>query len=213
MPLISQAAFATKAGVSRQAITKAITVGTVRKRGNGKIDTTDSVNLEYVRKKQKERDKDQKKDNPERLTESVDKPDFHSLMDSGEYDHLFSGGQPEKIDNLTKANAEKLKIIEQIKQIQLKLAKERKELIPKELVQKVFGKIYAIDVNEFQTLPANIIADIASIVGIDDDEKITQLTEVIDKKVFRTLQHIKTTINKFLKEIDAEQITDKTPSV
>lgn len=110
------------------------------------------------------------------------------------------------ISGIDRHEAERLKVIADIESKRLKTEEARKKLISRELVRKVFGQLYIIDTNEFKTLGANVAPKVAAIAGVDDNQKILQMVESIDKEVHLILEHIKRELNDFLKKIEGEEI-------
>jgi hypothetical protein len=102
------------------------------------------------------------------------------------------------------STANRLKAIEAVKQAQIKNAKDRGQLISRDLVRQVLAQIFTIDVNEWRTLSANLTPELASVFGIHDAEKLIEAEARIDQEVFAILQHSKRITNDFLKSIEAE---------
>jgi hypothetical protein len=110
------------------------------------------------------------------------------------------------IGTLTRADVERLKIIEQIKQLQIKTERDRNLLVSRETCQKVFARLYNVHVNEFRTMGMSLSNDLATVACIDDPATVIKFAEHIEKEVFKTLRHIKRIIDKFLEEIGADSV-------
>lgn len=110
------------------------------------------------------------------------------------------------IHALTKQSVDKLKVVEQIKALQLKTEERKQQLVPRDLVRRVLGKLYQIDVNELRTLPDKLASDIAAECKIDDTDIIFAINKIIEKEIYKTLEHMKRLLNDFLIGIKAERI-------
>lgn len=108
------------------------------------------------------------------------------------------------ISYLDKLDVDKLKVIAQIKQLDLTLEEKRQRLVPRITVQRVFSRLYLIDSNELKTLGDKVSARIAATCEIENAEQITEIGNIIEKEIFRSLEHIKRTFNDFLKDCRAE---------
>ena len=117
-----------------------------------------------------------------------------------------TGELPANISALSRSTTDKLKTIEQIHALRIKSDKERKDLIERTLVRRLFSKLYLIDTNEIKTLADKLPAELAAIMGVDDRELIMKVGATIETEVYKTLAHIKRLINDLLDEIEAEQI-------
>lgn len=117
-----------------------------------------------------------------------------------------------QLSELTKVEIDKIKTYEQIKQIRVKTQKDRRELISRKLVRVIFGKLYEIDVNEFLMLKQKIVPDLAGIFGSTDSEKMLEAEKRIDEELWKILRHIKSELDKFLKNHGAEPIEKIRPS-
>ena len=100
--------------------------------------------------------------------------------------------------------------IEKQKESALKSKQERERargiLIKRDIVRRVFAKIYTIDSNELKPLGDKLAPEIAAIFESDDAKLILKTKVKLEKEIFRSLQHIKRLTNDFLKSIEAELI-------
>jgi len=218
MEAITKAEFAERAGVSRAMISKLIKNGQLVVRPDTKLDVKNPVNQDYLRfRKDKQEKEAQEKSSGKKTTKGSRKKkgtqerkkDLGDVLDDLEgvnLEDLSDAISSGKLGLLSRSSADRLKVIEQVRAIQLKTDKERNNLIERALVRRVLGQIYTIDVNEFRTLGLNLAPELAAAAGIDDSEIILKIGELIEKEVFKVLQHIKRLINDFLKEIEAETI-------
>ena len=94
------------------------------------------------------------------------------------------------------ANAEKAEM-----EVKIKM----KDLISRELVSKVFRKIYAIDSTEWRGLGPRVAPDLMALCMIEDPAKELEISDLIEGQVFRTLVHVQRVINKFLEEVESEE--------
>ena len=206
--MINKSKFSEHAGVSRVAVTLACKKGALVVRPDGKLETDNPVNKDYVNR-HKNRPKKKKTIKQQQVEREPEKPPFQSdikLTDisSDRFDEFLS-----QLSAINRGEIEALKILEHIKRERIKSDKERNELISRDRVAKFFGKLYQIDVQELRTLGPNLAPEIiAAISDIqDDDGKIIKIEELIEKEVFIILQHIKRVINEhLLRELEAVEI-------
>ena len=214
---LSPAAFARQIGLTRQAVSKAIQTGvipTITVNGKPMINPGNPAVIEYARNalysrssgaksaKISEAVADRKKKNAETLNPVIvtekDIPAYLKKMaDSGNLSF-------EQFLGLSKSEADKIKIYEQLKQIRVHTDRDRKELISRKLVRVVMGKLHEIDVNEFLQLKTKIVPDIAGIMGCTDAAKMLECEKKIDEEMYKILRHVKHEIDKFLKNIGGE---------
>ncbi len=201
--VINKSKFSKRAKVSRAAITRACQSGALVIRPDGKLDTDNPVNRDYIVRNQSKNKKS--KDGSSQATEpspaTPEKKESIFLSGDMDFDKLNHN-----LEALSISSIDKLKVISQTRQIQIKTKKERQELISRELISKVFAKLYMVDVNELRTLGANLAPEIAALAAIDDDEIIIKVGEAIEKEVFAVLQHIKRIVDDFLKTIKAKEL-------
>lgn len=99
------------------------------------------------------------------------------------------------------ANAEKAEM-----EVKIKM----KDLISRELVARVFRKIYTIDSTEWRGLGPRIAPDIMSACKIEDPTKEVEISDLVERQVFRTLSHVQRVINEFLEAVESEErVTDE----
>lgn len=102
---------------------------------------------------------------------------------------------------VTETNIKALKVIEQIEQIRLRTQKERQLLVERDLVKRVFSKIYTIEVNELRIIGDTLAPEIASYFNSDDSEAILKTNQRIEKEIYKALNHIKRLISDYLKSV------------
>jgi hypothetical protein len=216
---MSQSEFVRYAGVSRQAISKALKTGLIPSTkidGKLRIDTSNHQVKKYLENKKIKSlsPKKAKKTKPRQSLKTENKENIETgqsldekqipkyiktLSDSGNliYEHLVS---------LAKSDFDKLKIYEQIKQIRVKTQIQEGQVISRKLIKILFGKLYEIDRNEFLQIKSKIIPDIAGLFGCTDSEKMIAAEKIVDEELYKTLKHIKIEIDKFLLKMGEEKI-------
>ena len=203
MALVTQSKFAALAGVSRQAVSLAIKAGSLTKRPDGKLDTVNPVNGGYLQNRaailaEKTSSTPAGPPPPESVdTPAVDPPP-ETQISLADLDNIAGIGD---LAALSKFSVDRLKTIEQVKQLQTKVQKERGLLIERELVIKFMSQLYTIDVNEFRTLAPNVTPEIGAAAGIDDDAVLLKIEETINTAVFSILEHVKRLTDDFLTEV------------
>jgi hypothetical protein len=202
MPHENMAEFARRCGVTRTTIFKKCNAGIVIKTERG-IDPDIPTNREYIERckmRQAENDKPTSVTTPAKK-----KPKPRSKPKGGN----GTGQDPAEqlsIEQLSRSDAERLKVIEQILNYQIKTQKERQELIERALVKRVWAKLYAVDTAELHPLGEKISADLAALFGSDDNEAKLKAKQLVDRHVFNALQHIKRLMDDFLKKVGEEEI-------
>ena len=190
------------AKVTRQTIYNAIKTEKVVVGKSGKIDINNKTNKEYLEtrgisvkpkiKKTKPNVKKKKKVNSKPKNKKTEETDKQKTVEQ------------KNLNDCSRNDLDKLKIAADIRQKQVKTEKDREMLIPKVLIQKVFSKLYMIDVNQWRTLGPGLAPEIASIVGIDDNEIILKISDKIDEDAFKILKQVKRLFNDFLKGINGD---------
>ncbi|MCK4958707.1 MAG: hypothetical protein KAT00_04895 [Planctomycetes bacterium] len=97
------------------------------------------------------------------------------------------------------ANAEKTEM-----EVKIKM----KDLISRELVSRAFRKLYTIDSTEWRGLGPRLAPDIMALCEMEDPTKEVEISDRIEREVFRTLSHIKRVINEFLAEVESNDRID-----
>lgn len=202
---VSQSGFAKLAGVSRQAITQAVKEGRLESCKLG-IDPEHPTNRHYLATsranahRNTDRGSQQKRKSAPKSVRGK-KVDITALTGG-----LIGTELDDYLSALSKPSTDRLKVVEQIKALRLKTDERRLTHVPRETVRRVFSRIYMVDTNEFRTLPDKLASEVASICGIDDDEKVFEIKEIIELNVFKVLNHVKRLINDFLEEIRDEPL-------
>ena len=209
--LFTQKDFADYCGVSKQAIGKAIKKHHLVLRQDGKLDTDNPINQDYIRKKGKEiptksttnASNSKKKPRKKVTKKTPQKQQNIPVPQTPEDDE--NGTSNDLLKTIVTKNAlDVQKTLEQVKHLQVKTSKERGELISRDIVKLAFAKLFKVDTGELRTLGAKLAPDIASIFGISDDAKILEAKEYIEEEVFVVLKHIKRIYADALKTIDVD---------
>ena len=231
MGAVSKAKFAEVNNVSRAAVTQACNKGILEVTKGGRINPAHPKNLAWAKnaqtnsehrkrigakksKKQKQREEADRLERIKKKLEAMNDGDVSKMDDYRlpEQDEIRTAEQimlPMHVDDVTKETADRIKTIQQIKKLEQELAVKRGELVPRKQVQKIFAKLYQIDVNEFRQLGDKLAPDCAAICGIDDAGKIMKVGARIEKEVFKTLQHIKRVLDDYLVKMGEEDRDEK----
>jgi transcriptional regulator with XRE-family HTH domain len=121
----------------------------------------------------------------------------------------FMNESPDKLKFLDKSDLEKLKIMQQTISTYQRNQRERDEFIERKLIQVVFNRLYAIDVNQIRQLSKTLSPSICGRLGIKDPEKIVLVQEITENETFGILKEIQREINDFLTSIGGEIIKEK----
>ena len=108
----------------------------------------------------------------------------------------------EDLKNLGQNNLDKLKTIVDIRNKTIKTAKERGDLIPITLVQKVLGQLFIILRNELLQLGSNCSSEIAGFMKNSNTQSTLKTKKHIDKRTNKIVSHIDRKFMKFLKDIE-----------
>ena len=94
---------------------------------------------------------------------------------------------------------------------EMEVAIKMKDLISRELVSRLFRKIYSIDSTQWRGLGPRVAPDVMAVCEVEDPSKEVEISDRIEQEVFRTLGHVKRVINEFLAEIEAEERIEDEP--
>ena len=212
MRWVTRYKFAAITGISKKSASNAVARGDVTFREDGgqiKVDLESPLTKQYMAKFEKKKSKKGKapaatKTKPAPKTNETEEAGQESMPDI-DLDEVAGVLSAHK-DQLSKPMLEQLKLIEQIRGMKQKTDTARMKLIERDFVAQVFAKIYAVDVNEFRTLGANLAPVVCSIAGVDSPEISLQIEKAIEERVFKVLAHVKRIIDDFLKSIEAEPL-------
>lgn len=186
MTLLSHAKFAKLAGVTRQAIYKAVKSGNVRKDGT-KIDTEDPFNREYLQTNTR-----QKSQGKLRIAGEYD--------DDGDDTDIDILDDDDNLVGMSKQSLEKRKLREVILLARVKREQLRGTLILMETMREAFMKFYAVLTGELHPLGDKISQDLAAAYGVDDEKASATAREIVDDDVFKALAHIQRLMSDYSKQ-------------
>jgi len=213
--LVNQSELARKKGVTRQAVKKAISEGRLPVEGSGRaarIDLNHPLTLAWLRtpstpgkalgpplSRPQGKPAEKKKAEPSPKPKDKEPPEENGRrgLPSNEEDL-------QEFLQFTSLKNEKLQ--EELNKVRLDNQKKRGELIERTLVQKFIHGIHEIDNGQWKTLGLKISSDVAAVLGIDEDEKVRSICDLIDKEVMGVLNLIKREQNSFLIKLGAEKI-------
>ncbi len=227
MPKLSVAAFATRAGVSRQCINQLIVKGELFRGSDRKMDIGIRENKQYLvdhvaaqgKVIQSQLHPEEKKIKtpakpisiPIPIQEIIETPEVpRPLLEVPEKDidleKTLASISPHDLRNMTPSEVGKVARLESALKTRVSRQAQRRELVDRLVIQRVFGKIYMIEANELRTLGGKIAPDLAGILGIDDPEVTLNIEKQIDDEVLKSMRHIQRIISDFLEKIGGERI-------
>lgn len=224
MALLKIGEFATVAKVTRQAVYRAIRTGRLRRRKDGRFDTTHDLNREFVathnRKVAIEAPKQRRKVKVPRTREKKKrgrKPRKAKRMADVPYQSPFTnkdeppGGSGEDLEDISaRGQAELRKLLAQTRKYEIAADKDREILIDRQLVRRLLGTLSAVDVNELLTMGANVAPELAGLCGVEDNKIIMKVQKRIDELAYQLLQHRQRVIKDFLQKVRMEVTADET---
>lgn len=209
MAWVKSAEFARIAGVSKVYISRLCKNESLVRTPTGKLDTENLVNKAFLIK---QREKGKKQNiNPFSAKETVavkeeEQEALNKIEETKFLESILSGERViDILEHISKTSIERIKIIEQVRNLRINTDERLNKLIPRDLVKKVFSQLYAIDINEFKTLGPAISQEIIIIMGVGDEKQIMEIEAMVDKHLRKVLQHIKRIFDDFLKEIESEK--------
>ena len=204
--LLSKADFATEAGVSRAAVTKAAKGLLLAAIVAGEIDIDHPDAIAYLKKKQAAKTKTPPKNKP------AAKAATHGAA-TGETSHYSKDGPIQLVLDLTIRELveafgtdkqfstwiDARKVIEDIRYKQLRTAKEEGILIPRELVKlHIFGAIEAANVRLLSDTPKTLSERIFALAKAGGSKK--EAEKIIKEIIGSQLKNVKTTATRVLKQ-------------
>ena len=211
---LNQTDFAKRLGVERQAVNNAVRKGQLIKHGQGRaayIDMSCPMTVAYIKNASanRHRGKAGGKARTPRATPAPPPPQKKEPEEAPPSPEAQASAEA----FMDKQEIERLKKLEEIENLKIKNAKARGELVERETIQLFIDSMYIIDNGQWRTLGLRVSSDVAALLGIDDDDKIRNMADVIDKAAFNTLKQIKREMNKFLKKIGAKKLLKEARSV
>jgi hypothetical protein len=201
MELVTQAELSRIAKCSRAAVNQAVKSSRLRKiKGSGKLNLDDKLTkvfiedtLQNIVKRNPETIQKHNKSNRKPGNNNPNSPDLKLSPDNPD-------------EQLQKLYWDIRKTKESALKVEVERNKARGVLIKRDLVQRVFAKLYTIDSNELKPLGDKLAPEIAAIFESDDPKLILKVNKKIEKEIFRSLGHIKRLMNDFLIKIGTEGI-------
>ena len=100
------------------------------------------------------------------------------------------------------------KALASARKVEMEVKIKMKDLISRELVSRAFRKLYTIDSTEWRGLGPRVAPDIMALCEMEDPTKEVEISDRVEREVFRTLSHIKRVINEFLAEVESDDRID-----
>lgn len=116
-------------------------------------------------------------------------------------------GIPDDLKLMTKHDLDRMKSAMKVLQDQLKHERDRGLYVDKDVVKKTFHAIYRIDTEEFLQLSSTLSAKICQdIFGTNEPELMTKTSEVLDTEFYKVQNHIRVTLNRDLGAMGIEGV-------
>ena len=115
---------------------------------------------------------------------------------------------PREIPPDSRQGVDLRKALANAKKAEMEVKIKMKDLISREMVSRVFRKLYTIDSTEWRGLGPRLAPDIMAVCEVEDPSKEVEISERIEREVFRTLGHVQRVLNDFLEEIESEDRID-----
>ena len=201
MELITQAELSRIAKCSRAAVNQAVKSNRLRKiKGSGKLNLNDKLTKVFIEDTLQNIVKHNPGTLPKR-NKSNRKPDNNNPNSPN---LEISSDNPD--EQMQKLYWDIRKTKESALKVEVERNKARGVLIKRDLVQRVFAKLYTIDSNELKPLGDKLAPELAAIFESDDPKLILKVNKKIEKEIFRSLGHVKRLMNDFLIKIGTEKI-------
>lgn len=224
MAFLTKSAFAKHAGVSRQRISVMCKEGHLTVRPDGKLDTEDRTNKNYLEKTERAYGykytdkKGDAKQNKNKKNLPVEKNKSNnsekSIMEKNrevpeESDENILEGIPDDLKLMTKHDLDRMKAAMKVMQDKLKHQKERGDLIDRMLIRKAFNELYQVDSEQFLQSSSVIAPRICQdIFETNDPEKLTKVSEMLDSDFYKIQNHIRRVFDKHLSIMEVEPIQE-----
>ncbi len=217
MAFLNKSAFAKSAGVSRQNIYKMCELGHLTMRPDGKLDTEDRTNKNYLSKKDRPdgiKDSDKKTVKPKQKPKKKStKPKIQEekIIDNNnisDIDDFPGNNDDDSEDQYDKYKLQCRKIDADIKRVNVITKEKEQGLIDRDFVSHVFRKLHAIDSRELLQLPAKTAPDITAILGVDDPTIQIQIEQLLEKEIYQLIDRCKKELNTFLKTVKSKTDID-----
>ena len=223
MKSLPRAEFSRIHGVDRSAVSHAVKRGTLASTPDGEVDLEDRITLDWVLQHRIKVAKKQAKVKTPTAVKKIKQPstpktakgpktalkptppvaeppqNLHELMEGGGDLPALEDIKPDELGRYPKAAIDKLRSYETGLKIQQDRQAKRGELIPRDLVAAVFGKLHSIDSSQLKNLEERLLPLICSVAGFsDDDPRALKIQKIINKETSQALKHAKRLTGKFL---------------
>jgi len=191
--------FADILGITRQAVYKAVKAGTVVAHGinpdlprnkefaaTAKTNSGNKKEVKFAKAVGKAQEDENEKEKPAENSGKNELSDYEEKTV-----RAYSEGKNAKVEYQNYKT----------KEVQLRIAKEMKELIPRELVEKFFGRVVGVLHTSFLYFGERTAAHIAGICEITEPAKKLDIQKVIDKEITGGLKELKSQAEAFARSI------------
>ena len=200
MSTYNQKEFAKLAGVSKQAIAKAIKNKKLKLNSKKKIDDKNALSMLYLRQ-QLEKSKNE-------LTKETVKVKKKNIVDNKKPENKII--HSDNTNTFDKENQERFEVLiskdeieaeykkAQTEKVKIHNAEKLRELIPTEIIQKRLGKLSSVILNLFFPIGDRLSPLVCSECKITTPAVIKRVKKIIDNEVTRSLSEMKKAINEDL---------------
>ena len=208
--VVSQGELARRIGVSKMAISKAVTAGKLTRTAEG-IDLNAQRTIDYIAHAKRQR-KEGKRQHRRAVAKSAAKtkqksppsPSGREKATRRSRDEGSVGGELE-LNGETYSEADLRDKIGAANLKEQKLKQDRGELVERSDVKLVFARVYTIITSQIKTMSEKLGPDIAAALGLTED-RIPRVQELMSIDVLRALAQIKKDFNAFLDSIGEQVI-------
>lgn len=215
MAFLNKSQFSKHAGVSRQRISKMCSLGHLLVRPDGKLDTEDRTNKNYLTKQErpdgyKSSDIDKKQPVRKKAANKTVKSNAENNREIPiENPEEVLAGIPDDLKNMTKHDLDRMKAAVTIIKDRLKHDKEREFVIDRTLIQRAFHDLYQIDTEEFLQASSFIAPRICqNVFGTNDPIVLTKVSEILDTDFYKIQNHIRRTFDKHLADMNLDPVAE-----
>lgn len=200
---ITQTKLAQLAGVSKQAVSKVALAGRLTKcmvNGKEKIDLDGALTQEYIKFQQQSQEE---RDIEKALHDEEIGKAFAAIREKPHTTRSIPSEPTEYIRGERELKKKKLEA--QIEEIKIKNQQKRGALIPKNLVVRIFNKIYAIDEDMLKPIGVDISPKISAIYNSANAAKTTEILKYFKSE---SSALAKSEIQKILNANEPDRITE-----
>ena len=208
--LVSKADFSRMAGVTRAAISIALSKGRVVAEPDGAMNPKRKENAAYLTTAKRQRRQASGKNGatraqkPSRVKRGRRKPRDPDDEDS----EVGAPAEPLTIDGESYGEAELRKMIADADLKEQKLAQDRGELLTRDDIKLVFARLYQVHASQLKTLAEKLGPDVAGAFKLTDADTL-RVQEIMSEEVIRALGQIKKEMNDYLDSIGDGTVDDQ----